>query len=162
MSNSSDISFYFDLDRTIWNTYDKYGHPIWARQMIEPYTVIDKFTIQDDCLSVCKLDHDIIDFFESIKMHEISYISCGGNLNVVYHEQPSVKLLKLFNIYDFFSANKILIHKNQNKHEHIILNNKRVFFIDDSTDELEKMKAMYPSVNCINRASFIQWKDITI
>lgn len=162
MINPSNISFYFDLDRTIWNTYDKYEQPIWARQMIAPYTFIDKYTIQDDCLSICKLDPDIVDFFKLIKLHKISYISRGGNLNVTYDEQPSVKLLKLFNIHDVFSANKILIHKNQIKHEHMVLNGKKVIFIDDSKEELEKMKNAYPSITCINRESFINWKDIKL
>lgn len=163
MTDSSNISFYFDLDRTIWNTYDKFGQPIWARQMIAPYTIIDKYTIQDDCLSICKLDPDIIDFFTSIKLHKISYISRGGNLNVLYDNQPSVKLLKLFNIHHVFSKNKILIHKNQIKHEHIVLDDsQKTIFVDDSIDELEKMKHAYPSIICINRQSFTHWKDINI
>lgn len=162
MNNKLNISFYFDLDRTIWNTYNKFGQPIWARQMIAPYTLIDKYTIQDDCLSICKLDVDISDFFKKITSNKISYISRGGNLNIKYEEQPSVKLLKLFNVYEFFNDNKILIHKNQVKHEHLIINADKIIFIDDSDEELEKMKIAHPSIVCIKRESFVNWKDLTI
>lgn len=160
MNNKFNI--YFDLDGTIWNTYNKFGQPIWARQMIAPYNLIDNFTIQDDCLSICKLDTDIIDFLKKISLHKISYISRGGNLHVLNEEQPSVKLLKLFNIYEFFSDSKILLHKNQIKYEHIKINADKVFFIDDSNEELEKMKTAHPSIICINRNSFTSWKNLNI
>lgn len=155
-------SIYLDLDRTIWNTYDKYGQPIWARQMISPYNLLDDNTIQDDCLSICKLDFDIRDFLKTLSAYKVSYISRGGNLNVKYDDQPSVKLLRLFNIYNVFLDEKILIHKNQIKHEHMVLNADKVIFIDDSTDELEKMQSAYPSIVCINRATFVNWKDINL
>ena len=42
--------FYFDLDKNIFDTFDKYKNPIWARQMIPPFNKIDDYIIEDDCL----------------------------------------------------------------------------------------------------------------
>ncbi len=31
--------YLFDLDNTLWDTFDKNGNPIWAKQLVPPYQI---------------------------------------------------------------------------------------------------------------------------
>lgn len=96
--------FYFDLDRNIWDTTDKYGNPIWARQLIFPVIENNCNEYMDDCLSVIKLQDGIEDYLEFLRDRNVNigFISRGANLNIAYKNQPSFFMLEKFNIFKIF------------------------------------------------------------
>jgi predicted phosphatase len=156
-------NYYFDLDRTVWDTIDKYGNPIWARQMIQPYTLLDQDTIIDDCYSICKLQSGIRQYLQLLTDNnkKISFISRGGNLKIKYLSQPSIIILKKFKILSFFNIHNILLHKLEDKHKNIKDISKDTIFFDDSEEELTKMSTIYPKIKCVNRIKdFNSWETL--
>lgn len=154
--------YYFDLDRNIFDTFDKYNNPIWARQMIPPYKKIDDYTIEDDCLSRCVLQQGVIEYFQLLKKYnkKISYISRGGNLNISKKIQPSNLILNLFKLNEYINHSKILLHKLDKKSEYIKNTNKFTIFFDDSIEEIAEMSKVHPKITCINRSSFKSWIEL--
>ncbi len=154
--------FYLDLDRTIWNTYDKYGNEIWARQLIYPFVKNSNNEIVDDVMSVCKLDVGVKEYLHELsKQHKfISFLSRGMNLNVSLSMQPSIQLLHEFGLINYFNNSHILIHKNSRKIDYISNSLYSTIFIDDSDEELHLMKSTYNTIHCVNRNSFGTWKDL--
>lgn len=154
-------TFYFDLDRTVWNTVDKYNNPIWARQMIQPYVKIDDDTIMDDCLSVCKLEPHIREYLTDLNNNKkkINYISRGGLLHVRNNQQPANILLHMFSLSFIFNE-RLLLHKLDIKHRFITHRTSDVIFFDDSIEEIELMQTNCPKIKCIHKTADLKWKDL--
>ena len=53
--------YLFDLDLTLWDTFDKHGNPIWAKQLIPPYH-INGDLLTDDVFATCKLRKGIKEY----------------------------------------------------------------------------------------------------
>ena len=124
--------FIFDLDRTVWDTYDVTGRPIWAKQLIEPLRVEGERVI-DDVGSYCVLKKGVKDFitFLSAQEKRIGYLSVGALYGAPDRDQPSLKLLKLFGLYDMFNYKKILVYKTEPKKDYLKEMGVCVFFDDD-------------------------------
>jgi hypothetical protein len=152
--------FYFDLDRNIWDTIDKFGNPIWARQLIFPITEIKYNEFIDDCLSTIKLQDGIVEYlnFLNKKNMKIGFISRGANLNLPYKHQPSFLMLEKFNILQYFNADNFLLHKSENKH--LAINIKKFVFFDDSPEEISLMMEHKDQSHCILRSDFSSWRDL--
>jgi hypothetical protein len=152
--------FYFDLDRNIWDTTDKYGNPIWARQLIFPVMKNNCNEYMDDCLSVITLQDGIEHYLEFLRDSNVNigFISRGANLNIANKNQPSFLMLEKFNILKYFNAEHILLHKNEKKHLSIS-RNKFVYF-DDSTEEISSMIDHKEESCCILRSDFKSWRDL--
>jgi 2-hydroxy-3-keto-5-methylthiopentenyl-1-phosphate phosphatase len=152
--------FYFDLDRNIWDTTDKYGNPIWARQLIFPVIKNNCNEYIDDCLSVIKLQDGIEDYLEFLrdKNVNIGFISRGANLNITYKNQPSFLMLEKFNILKYFNAEHILLHKNEKKH--LSINRNKFVYFDDSPEEISLMTECKEQSYCILRNDFKSWRDL--
>lgn len=155
--------FIFDLDRTIWDTTSKDENKIWAKQMLQPYSLNDD-TITDDVFSVCKLHHGIKQFLQLLSDNDkkIGFISRGAVFSTPYEQQPSVMLLKKFGIYDLFNYKKILIYKTGDKAEHLqeIINEvKSCVFFDDMDRDL-KSASTINGVVAIDRNSFNNWSTL--
>jgi len=152
--------FYFDLDRNIWDATDKYGNPIWARQLIFPVTESNINQYVDDCLSTIELQYGIeqyLDFLRNSNVN-IGFISRGANLNIAYKNQPSFLMLEKFNILKYFNAEHVLLHKNDKKH--LSINRRRFVYFDDSQEEISLMKEHKEESHCILRSDFIFWRDL--
>ena len=105
--------FIFDLDRTVWDTYDVTGRPIWAKQLIEPIRVEGERVV-DDVGSYCVLKNGVKDFitFLSLQKKSIGYLSVGALFGTPDDEQPSLKILKLFLIILQISRLIIILFKS--------------------------------------------------
>ena len=152
--------FMFDLDRTVFDTYTKNGEPIWAKQMIQPLKKSDKDLIVDDCESECHLQPGIRSILNYLNSNnkKVGFISRGGILNTDYNKQPSVLLLKMFDIYDYFSYKKLLFYKNETKANHLHKIGECVFFDDMDKDLIAARKIN--GVKVIDRKKFKYWEDI--
>ena len=159
LSSEYDI-FMFDLDRTIFDTYTKNGEPIWAKQMIQPFIHFDESLIGDDCESQCELQpgiHSVLEYLNS-NGNKVGFISRGGVYNLDYEKQPSIVLLKMFGIYDYFSFKKLMLYKTDVKANHLSEIGKCVFF-DDMDKDLDAAKNI-PDVVVVDRKEFKQWDDL--
>jgi FMN phosphatase YigB (HAD superfamily) len=159
-------TFIFDLDRTVWDTNSKTGEPIWAKQMLLPYTIEGEWsdTIIDDVFSTCSLHAGIRPVLEKLQAlgKNIGFLSRGGIYEVEYEKQPSVLLLKRFGIYEFFNYKKILLYKTDlklyNIKEIADVCGEYVFFDDNEKDLTEA--ASIGGVKAIDRNSFDCWESI--
>ncbi len=162
LSKENDI-FMFDLDRTVFDTYTKKGEPIWAKQMIQPFKRYDLFLenpIIDDCESQCELQPGIRSVLEYLNSNgnKVGFISRGGVFNLEYEKQPSIILLKMFGIYDYFSFKKLMLYKTDIKANHLSEIGKCVFF-DDMDKDLDAARKI-SDVVVVDRKEFNQWSDL--
>ena len=157
--NKKDI-IVFDLDKTIWDCEDKYTNSIWAKQIIFPIIPIDDNTIIDDCGSICRLQDGFKEFLNKINKNKLVYLSNGGLLGTDTQHQPSIKLLKHFDIYNFFSADSILTYKSWPKKNYFFGNYNYIFF-DDDDQHLDDLKNK-DNVLCVDRKKMNQWNDLKI
>jgi predicted phosphatase len=151
--------FIFDLDRTIWDTYDVHGNQIWAKQMVPPYSVIDSSTIRDDIGSYCILKPGVSEFlsFLSNNNKKIGFLSCGAVYGFEKVIQPSLILLELFNIKQCFNDIEILEYKTFSKHDYL-KNEPECVFFDDDEKHLNAVKTLQ-HVDEID-AKEIEWAKI--
>ena len=152
--------FMFDLDRTVFDTYTKKGEPIWAKQMIQPFKKFDEDLVVDDCESQCELQPDIHLVLKYLNSNnkKVGFISRGGVFNLEYEKQPSILLLKMFGIYDYFSFKKLMLYKTDVKANHLSEIGKCVFF-DDMDKDLDAARKI-SDVVVVDRKEFNQWSDL--
>ena len=155
--------FMFDLDKTIWNTSNHHKQQIWAKQMLSPLEHDSlKDIIYDDTGSFCVLDEGIKEFLQFLKDSgkKIGFCTNGMILDEDFEKQPSIKMLKIFGIYDFFEI-KILQYKDASKFDAISnlgLKNEKLVLFDD--DPLVIRTFLRGPFNIISRYEFKSWKDI--
>ena len=152
--------FMFDLDRTIFDTYSKSKEPIWAKQMIKPLIKLDKNSVKDDCESVCYLQdgvRSVLKYLDSDNK-KIGFISRGGIYNLEYEKQPSILLLKMFGIYNYFSYIKLIFYKDETKAIHLSEIDKCVFF-DDMDKDLNEARKL-DNVMSVDRKEFETWEEL--
>jgi predicted phosphatase len=151
--------FIFDLDRTVWDTYDVTGRPIWAKQLIEPLR-IEGDRIVDDVGYYCILTNGVKDFITLLSLQDknIGYLSVGALYGVSDNEQPSLKILKLFGLYDMFNYKKILSYKTEPKKEHLRAMAPCVFFDDD--EKHIKAAASLEGVLEIDSKNIEDWRKL--
>ena len=160
LSKEYDI-FMFDLDRTVFDTHTKKGEPIWAKQMIQPF--LSQYfgeVVIDDCESQCELQPGIRSVLKYLNSNgnKVGFISRGGVFNLDYEKQPSIVLLKMFGIYDYFSFKKLMLYKTDVKANHLSEIGKCVFF-DDMDKDLNAAKKI-SDIAVIDRKEFNQWSDL--
>ncbi len=152
--------FVFDLDRTIWECYNKYNRSIWAKQLLYPYKKLNDDLIEDDVLSQCILQPNIRDILKYLKENrkDVAFLSCGASLRNEF--QPSIEMLKLFNIYYEFNAFRTLEYKTFSKYEFLQkLTNRKIVIFDDDVEVTESCKQLKDAI-AINRYSFKGWKEL--
>jgi hypothetical protein len=153
--------FIFDLDRTIWNCYDKNGNKIWAKQMIFPYSISDDDNlIIDDVGSICVLDKYYKEYlhFLSKNRNNVGFLSNGAILDLNYKKQPSIMLLKKFKIYSYYNNIKIIQYKNKSKKEILEKYHEKITYFDDDDDILNSLKEL-KNITTIDRKTFLSWKE---
>ena len=148
------------MDITLWDTYDKYGNQIWAKQMLRPFT-LDNNVITDDVFSTCTLRKGVREYLEHLHSegNQLGFISVGAAKHTSYQKQPSYFLLHHFNIYKYFSDIKVLEHKNYNKVETIEKIQSKVVFYDDSLKNLESVKHLN-NVIAVNSLNIKDWSTL--
>lgn len=149
-------TFLFDLDETLWKCIDKNGHPIFAKQLIQPYYKQEEYII-DDVGSYCWLGNGVKEVLTFLKEKQcnIGFVSRGALYNSYF--QPSLIILSLYDVSSFFEI-KELHYKTASKPDIIQNYGKCVYFNDDLKEnkEIEKLK----DVKVINRYSFRSWTDL--
>jgi predicted phosphatase len=154
------MNFIFDLDLTIWDTFDKYHNQIWAKQLIPPYK-IDGDVVTDDVFSTCTLRKGVREYIHHLvnEGHQIGFISVGAYYGLPFANQPSYNMLQLFDIYQYFDAPQLLKYKLYDKTETIKKVEDKIVFYDDSPKVLEALKP-YNNVIAIDSTNIKDWSEL--
>lgn len=153
----------FDLDLTIWETFDKRGAPIWAKQLIFPLQKIAEDIVMDDVGSTCSLKKGVREYFAQLKLNNltIGYISAGRHWNFDDEHQPSLHLLELFEISHFFNGIKVLSYKTVKKSEFLRYHNQKIIFYDDDDKVIEDV-AQLEHVHIQDAKKIDDWSKIGV
>jgi len=152
--------YIFDIDRTLITSYNSSGELIWLKNMHPPFEKINDDTVKDVKGSISVLHQGakevLFHLFQQNK--DIGFLSAGSLLNTEYELQPSVKIMKMFNIYLFFNSHKLLEYKNVKKEEHLKNFGECVFFDDDEKHIVPAYKL--DNVTVVDRKSFTDWRQL--
>ena len=85
-------TYIFDLDDTLWHGY-------WAKMLVGDIKKTDHYTISDELGHNLKLKSGVIGFLrDKSKECNIGFVSRGGLLDIKKERQPSIRVLKEFEI----------------------------------------------------------------
>lgn len=148
----------FDLDLTIWETHDKHGNHIWAKQLIFPFMIKNNFMVTDDVGSQCRLKPGIIEFLNFLQSSgaNIGYISAGRHGDLPDDFQPSLHLLELFRLKQYFNGIKILSYKDKRKSQFLSNINEQITFYDDDDRVIEDIKII-PGIKIVDAKKISDW-----
>jgi predicted phosphatase len=152
----------FDLDRTLWDVFDKHGNPIWAKQLVEPFEARNDDAIVDDVGSICRLKPGVKNFLSSLhkEKKKISFLSVGGIKHLPMKYQPSVLALKTFGILKFFNCKRILLYKFDKKSISFPEPRENCIFFDDSDEHLNDVKRELPDVTLVDAKIIENYESI--
>ena len=150
----------FDLDITLWDCYDKHGNPIWAKQMVGPYKKQGNI-ITDDVGSTCVLRYGVKDYLEYLRInkYDIGFVSAGKNYILPNEFQPSIMLLKEFQIYFLFNYIRVLEYKTYDKTRTVKYIGEPIVFYDDNLDVLNSMSEI-ENVIPVNSKEIKDWTKL--
>lgn len=152
--------YIFDLDLTLWDTHDKYGQQIWAKQMLPPYSQ-QQNTITDDVYSTCRLRTGVKEYIQHLyeEGNKIGFVSVGAHWMLPDNQQPSIILLQKFGIYRYFNFIKDLKYKLYDKTNSIYDIKDKIVFYDDSPKVLESLKK-FDNVIAVDASEIIDWRPL--
>ena len=152
--------YLFDLDLTLWDTFDKHGNPIWAKQLIPPY-YINGDTITDDVFATCKLRKGVKEYLIHLRKegHQVGFISVGAYFGMAPAKQPSIRTLELFGILRYFNGAHVLEYKTYNKAQYIGTLEDKIIFYDDSPKNFEAVKDL-TNVICVDSLNILDWSQL--
>lgn len=144
----NNVSVVFDLDKTVWFCADKHGGSIWAKQLVPPYRK-EEWIIYDDVGSVCRLNERIYALIKNLvsKQVSLSYLSVGGIYGYPDNFQPSLTLLRLFGLIDFFDERSELAYKTYKKSNFFKRYQDEQFLLVD--DNAEVLRDVSTCPNCL-------------
>jgi predicted phosphatase len=147
----------FDLDFTLWDGCEK---DFWAKKLEFPIKLKNKtiFDKQGKSITLQNGVKEILSYL-SLKNKNIGFITRGGLLETEFENQPPIKCLKKFEIFDFFNYQKVVIYKTDLKSRYIIPCGKTLY-IDDNPMDLNDISLHHKDIHLINRNDFLNWKDI--
>ena len=152
-----------DLDKTIWDCYDKNFNEIWAKQLVPPFTLSNNSNdLTDDVGGTCRLKTDFRIFLEEVFNLglTISYLSVGARLGVPLEFQPSFLALKKFEILKYFLGDSYLLYKTEKKINYFY-KDQSYLFIDDSEEVLKSVNDL-EYINAIDGKFIKSWKKQTV
>lgn len=151
--------YIFDLDITLWDTFDKCNNTIWAKQLIPPYE-IEGDIVTDDVKSICILRKGVREYLNHLydEGHQLNFISAGSYYGLPFENQPSYNLLKLFDIEKYFT-NKVLEYKTYDKTDSIKNIKEKIVFYDDSDKVLNSLK-QYKNIIAVDSTEIKNWSKL--
>jgi len=152
-------SVYFDLDKTIWECFSAKGTSIGAYSMNPPFELASGVLVKDIDGNYCRLQDGIRTVLKLLNDQDMNMgiISSGEKENTVPLAQPSVLLLKKFNLWDYFNLG-VLCKQGINKRNYIKGFGKTLF-IDDNDEHIQEVK-MNEDIDVLNRSAFDGWDQL--
>ena len=133
------MKYIFDLDFTLWESNDKFGNPIWVKQMIPPFSLKSKNVLIDDVYSVCRLKCNVREMLFELRSRGdmIGFITNSEYSGLPKELQPSLLVLEQFDILKYFNSVKIIQYKDRSKYESLIsISEEKFRFYDDDIKNL--------------------------
>ena len=151
----------FDLDLTIWETFDRYGNPIWAKQLIFPLGDCKCDVIIDDVGSRCILKKGIREYLLhlSSQKKQIGFMSAGRHWDLDDFYQPSLHLLQIFGLTHYFTDHRILVYKTNKKSKYLNDLNGNIVFYDDDEKVIEDIK-QFKNVKIYDAKKINDWTSL--
>jgi len=158
----------FDLDNTIWDCFNPTGTGIGAYTTEAPYELQEKDIIVDINGNVIRLQEGIRECLEILDNNNknLGIVSGGQKLSditsrisIPIQAQPSIMLLKKFDIYKYFNYD-IILKAFVNKLEYVRPLGKTLF-IDDMQDNLSDVQ-QNPKIDVLWRKSFQTWQQVLL
>ena len=152
--------YIFDLDLTLWDTYNKHNEPIWAKQLLWPMKH-EGDIVTDDVGSTCVLRKGVREYIKFLydEGHDIGFVSAGRHWDFADKIQPSVFLLKHFHLYEYFGNIRILEYKTMNKSEAIKHITDKIVFYDDSPKVLKELEVLN-NVIAVDSSNIKDWSTM--
>ena len=152
-------SVVFDLDRTIWECFTSEGTSIGAYAMTAPFELKSGLLIKDINGNYCKLQEGVRTIIKSLDADDINLgvVSSGEKENTPLQAQPSVMLLKKFDLYKYFNL-YVVCKQGINKREYVRPFGKTLF-IDDDNENLDEVK-VNEKVDVLDRKVFEDWDHL--
>lgn len=152
--------YLFDLDLTLWDTFDKHGNSIWAKQLIPPYHV-NGDVLTDDVFSKCTLRKGVAEYLIHLRKegHQLGFVSVGSYFGMAHSKQPSIRILELFGILRYFNGVHVLEYKTFNKAQSIGTLEGKIVFYDDSPKNFEAVKDL-TNVICVDSLNINDWSQL--
>lgn len=149
--------YLFDLDLTLWDTFNKHDKPIWAKQMVWPMWG-DRDIVTDDVGSTCVLRTGVREYLAWLRKqnHSIGFVSAGRHWNFDDDIQPTFHLLDCFGLIDYFNDVKILHYKTMDKSKVIEDRKEKIVFYDDSPKVLKELERL-DNVIAIDSSNIKDW-----
>lgn len=149
----------FDLDSTIWECFTPEGTSIGAYTMRAPFELRSGLLIKDINGNYCKLQEGVRTLIKSLDANDMNLgiVSSGEKENTPQQAQPSVMLLKKFNLYKYFNL-YVICKRGINKREYVRPFG-RTLFIDDDNENLEEVK-VNEKVDVLDRKAFEDWDQL--
>jgi predicted phosphatase len=151
--------FIFDLDLTIWTTYDRHNNLIWAKQFTPPY-LVNKNVITNDVGAKCVLKPGVKKYLKYLRdnNHELGFVSNGRCYGLPDEYQPSLCLLNLFDILKYFNGIKLLRYRDYDKND-AVKNIDNVIFYDDNIDVLNNLHKL-DNVKPVDANLINDWSEL--
>jgi len=159
-------SIIFDLDNTIWNCFTSRGESTGAYKTEPPYKLQSRGVVVDIKGNIIELQEGVQELLEILDLTDknLGIVSSGEKLIDVNRKiglpsaaQPSVMLLKKFDLYKYFNLG-VITKAFINKREYIKGIGK-VLFIDDNNEQIQNVNER-EDIDVLNRKSFNNWNDL--
>jgi len=154
------MNYIFDLDLTLWDTFNKHNNPIWAKQMVWPMQY-ENDVVTDDVFSTCTLRKGVREYLSWLRDngHTVGYVSAGRYWLFNDYMQPTIHLLEAFDINKYFNGTKILHYKTMDKADVIEHLNGKIVFYDDSPKVLQELKRL-DNVIAVDSTHIRDWSTL--
>jgi len=148
----------FDLDQTIWDCYREDGTSIGAYQIVPPLKLMTSDIVVDTNGSIIRLQSGLKALLEKLDEEDINLgiVSSGELENRPFEAQPSVMILKKFDIYKYFNHDVILKHHADKKLYVKPLG--KTLFIDDRNENIDAVNS--DDIDVLWRRAFRSWEDL--
>jgi len=152
-------SIIFDIDGVIFDCFSKAGSSIGCFQTEAPYKLLQRDIVKDIKGSLIRLQFHLRSFFAILDNNDINMGICsrGEKRDTPFSAQPTVMLLKKFDIYKYFNLD-IICKEGINKYEYVKPVG-RTLFIDDNQEQLQNV-SMNPEIDILDRHSFDNWLQL--
>ena len=152
--------YIFDIDRTLITTHDSKADLIWIKNMKPPFKKTNDHVIEGSNGTYAVLHQGTRKVLQHLQDQnkQIGFLSVGALLDVDYEEQPTIIIMKMFDIYSYFNHKKLLRYKTVKKDEILKHEEDCVFFDDDEKHIVAALKL--DNVTVVDRKSFTSWEQL--
>jgi phosphoglycolate phosphatase-like HAD superfamily hydrolase len=149
----------WDFDGVIADTFTKEGTHTGAYATVAPYTLEASNYVKDIEGNYVRLQNGIKQLLKLLDEHDVNMgiVSSGEKDDTPFSAQPTVMLLKKFDIFKYFNYD-IILRRQCNKFRYVKPLGKTLF-IDDDDENIDEV-AQNEEVDVLRRKVFKDWDQL--